>query len=47
MQRIVLGLESIIRLHPDQWYMFRPMWPEVSRSHPGLAQQSSAGAGLA
>ena len=27
MQRIVESLEQIIRLHPDQWYMFRRMWP--------------------
>ena len=27
MQRIVDALEQIIRRHPDQWYMFRRMWP--------------------
>ena len=27
MQRIVESLEQIIRHSPDQWYMFRPMWP--------------------
>lgn len=27
MQRIVDALEQIIRPHPDQWYMFRRMWP--------------------
>ena len=27
MQRIVESLEQVIRLHPDQWYMFRRMWP--------------------
>jgi lauroyl/myristoyl acyltransferase len=27
MQRIIENVERIIRPHPDQWYMFRPMWP--------------------
>jgi lauroyl/myristoyl acyltransferase len=27
-QRIMGWLEGIIRQHPDQWYMFRAMWPE-------------------
>jgi lauroyl/myristoyl acyltransferase len=27
MQRIIEDVERIIRPHPDQWYMFRPMWP--------------------
>jgi KDO2-lipid IV(A) lauroyltransferase len=26
-QRIMGWLEGIIRQHPDQWYMFRSMWP--------------------
>jgi lauroyl/myristoyl acyltransferase len=26
-QRIMDWLEEVIRRHPDQWYMFRPMWP--------------------
>jgi KDO2-lipid IV(A) lauroyltransferase len=26
-QRIMGWLEGIIREYPDQWYMFRPMWP--------------------
>lgn len=55
MQKIVQGLEGIIRLHPDQWYMFRPMWPGVPvrpAEHglleaPGPAAQPEAGAGLA
>ncbi|MER3406075.1 MAG: hypothetical protein C4289_13675, partial [Chloroflexota bacterium] len=51
---IVQGLEGIIRLHPDQWYMFRPMWPNAPfqpAEHglleaPGSAQPE-AGTGLA
>ena len=26
-QAIAHALESFIRAHPDQWYMFRTMWP--------------------
>jgi len=25
-QAIVHGLEQLVRLDPDQWYIFRPMW---------------------
>ncbi len=28
-QRIMGWLEGVIRQHPDQWYMFRPMWPST------------------
>jgi len=34
MQRIVEELEVTIRAHPDQWYMFRHMWPLVPSSLP-------------
>ncbi len=30
-QEIVNRMEAIIRLHPDQWYMFRQMWPRTDR----------------
>jgi KDO2-lipid IV(A) lauroyltransferase len=30
MQRIMSWLEGIIRRYPDQWFMFRHMWPEHS-----------------
>lgn len=29
-QRAVDWLESVIRRHPDQWFMFRNMWPQQS-----------------
>ncbi|MGH2499967.1 MAG: lysophospholipid acyltransferase family protein [Candidatus Limnocylindria bacterium] len=29
-QAIVSGLESFVRHWPDQWYIFRPMWPAAS-----------------
>jgi KDO2-lipid IV(A) lauroyltransferase len=28
MQRIMYWLEGIIRRYPDQWFMFRQMWPQ-------------------
>jgi KDO2-lipid IV(A) lauroyltransferase len=31
MQRIMNWLEGIIRLYPDQWFMFRQMWPASER----------------
>ncbi len=30
MQRIMSWLEGIIRRYPDQWFMFRQMWPAAS-----------------
>jgi len=27
-QSIVRALEGLVRPDPDQWYIFRPMWPE-------------------
>jgi lauroyl/myristoyl acyltransferase len=30
MQRIMSWLEGIIRRYPDQWFMFRHMWPSPS-----------------
>jgi KDO2-lipid IV(A) lauroyltransferase len=30
-QRVMVWLEGIIREYPDQWYMFRSMWPEPAR----------------
>jgi KDO2-lipid IV(A) lauroyltransferase len=29
MQRVADALEAAIREAPDQWYMFRPMWPDA------------------
>jgi len=33
-QKVMDTLQSAIRDHPDQWYMFRPMWPVDSRATP-------------
>ena len=30
-QQIVSRMEAIIRRHPDQWFMFRQMWPRTDR----------------
>jgi len=30
MQQVARMMEDFIRAHPDQWYMFRPMWREKS-----------------
>jgi len=37
MQRLMDVLQEMIRSRPDQWYMFRPMWPDAISS---LAQSS-------
>ncbi len=37
-QRIYDTLEAIIRAHPDQWYMFRPFWPQESAGEGRAAQ---------
>jgi KDO2-lipid IV(A) lauroyltransferase len=33
-QRVFSALERVIAQHPDQWYMFRPFWPEQATEHP-------------
>jgi KDO2-lipid IV(A) lauroyltransferase len=42
-QQVVDQLESLIRRHPDQWYMFRDMWP----ANPLPPRQSAPAARLA
>ena len=42
--RILESHERFIRAHPDQWFMFRPMWPPAQRrrhagSEPALAAE--------
>lgn len=32
--KIALGLESFVRRWPDQWYIFRPMWPLLPAGTP-------------
>jgi KDO2-lipid IV(A) lauroyltransferase len=31
-QQIMISLERVIRQHPDQWYMFRRMWPAGAKA---------------
>jgi len=40
-QRIYDALEAIIRPYPDQWYMFRPFWPDMA---PDVGPGETAGA---
>lgn len=37
-QRLYSWLEQVIRNHPDQWFMFRQMWPEDSTGTMGTAR---------
>lgn len=46
MQTLVDTLQLVVRRDPDQWYMFRPMWPERRQSVPALAPERGADAGL-
>ncbi len=40
-QRVMTALEQFIRQHPDQWFMFRPMWPEPHHRGASLAHGSA------
>jgi lauroyl/myristoyl acyltransferase len=42
MQRIMSWLEGIIRLYPDQWFMFRQMWPGSEHPRAALAPRLSS-----
>ncbi len=41
-QRIADALEAAIRAAPDQWYSFKPMWPEDDAEAAGLAARAEA-----
>jgi len=42
-QKVMNTLQSAIRDHPDQWYMFRPMWPADGSATPiGAATRERA-----
>ena len=46
MQRLADSLERTIREAPDQWYMFRPMWPEwAEATQPSRAVAEAAPSG--
>jgi Kdo2-lipid IVA lauroyltransferase/acyltransferase len=44
MQRVADSMEAAIREAPTQWYMFRPMWPEVGRETQTAPELKSAAA---
>jgi lauroyl/myristoyl acyltransferase len=39
-QRVYSALEGIIAQHPDQWYMFRPFWPEQPAQATQMSQKA-------
>ena len=41
-QDILRAFEPEIRLHPDQWFHFVPVWPEAEQPAPDTAQQGGA-----
>lgn len=42
MQRLMNTLQTVVRSRPDQWYMFRPMWPDRTRDVPSAAPEAAA-----
>lgn len=45
MQRLVDTLQTAVRERPDQWYMFRPMWPQSAVFTPAGAREAHSGEG--
>lgn len=41
MQKLMDTFQSVVKARPDQWYMFRPMWPEESRVLPAGTQEAA------
>jgi lauroyl/myristoyl acyltransferase len=44
-QQIVTRMEALIRHHPDQWYMFRQMWPRTERHDAEIKRRRFWGGG--
>jgi KDO2-lipid IV(A) lauroyltransferase len=42
MQKLIDTLQTVVRERPDQWYMFRSMWPEDLGTQPSGALESRA-----
>jgi KDO2-lipid IV(A) lauroyltransferase len=42
-QRLMDTLQTVVRSRPDQWYMFRPMWPEAGEAVSTTRQEIAAG----
>lgn len=43
MQKLMNALQAAVHRRPDQWYMFRPMWPDPSPTLPAGTRESPAG----
>jgi KDO2-lipid IV(A) lauroyltransferase len=41
MQRLMDTLQTVVRNRPDQWYMFRPMWPDSGRLVPSYPREAA------
>lgn len=41
MQKLMDTLQTVVRSRPDQWYMFRPMWPGMSDHQPSASRESA------
>lgn len=44
-QQIVSRMEEVIRRYPDQWYMFRQMWPRTHRNDAEIKRRRFWGGG--
>jgi KDO2-lipid IV(A) lauroyltransferase len=42
-QKLMDTLQTVVRSRPDQWYMFRPMWPQASGPVSAGRQEMAAG----
>lgn len=42
MQKLMDTLQSAVRSRPDQWYMFRPMWPDRGEAAPARGSSAQA-----
>ena len=45
-QAIADALEHMIAEAPDQWYTFKPMWPETETEAEALARRAAEAAGV-
>ncbi|HEX6509501.1 MAG TPA: hypothetical protein VF221_17875, partial [Chloroflexota bacterium] len=43
MQKLMDILQTVVRERPDQWYMFRPMWPEWKSRQPAGSPETASG----
>ena len=44
-QALATALETCIREAPEQWCVFKPMWPDDPADEAALAARAAAGAG--